>query len=78
LSWAKLNETLKTGKPQSGVKEREEPFDAMYKDPDKLRTFLRAMTGLSMGPAKAIAAKFPWSDYKTFIEVGTAQGGLPV
>jgi hypothetical protein len=60
------------------VKEREELFDAIYKDPAKLRTFLRAMTGVSMGPARGIAARFPWSDYKTFIDVGTAQGGLPV
>jgi len=31
-----------------------------------------------MGAAQAIAAKFPWRNYKTFIDVGTAQGGLPV
>jgi hypothetical protein len=36
------------------------------------------MTGISMGAAKAMAAKFPWGKYKTFIDVGAAQGALPV
>ncbi|MBV9086665.1 MAG: methyltransferase, partial [Acidobacteriaceae bacterium] len=37
-----------------------------------------AMTGISAGAARAIAQKFPWEDYKTFADLGTAQGGLPV
>ena len=36
------------------------------------------MTGISMGSAAAIARKFPWRDYKTFADIGTAQGGLVV
>jgi hypothetical protein len=36
------------------------------------------MTGGTLSVAKALAAKFPWQDYKTFIDVGTAQGCLPV
>src|SRR5207253_1752823 len=28
--------------------------------------------------AHAIADKFPWADYKSFADIGTAQGGLPV
>ena len=36
------------------------------------------MTGLSLGSAMAIANKFPWDRYETFVDVGTAQGGLPV
>ena len=35
------------------------------------------MTGVSLGPAKAIAQKFPWKEYETFVDIGTAQGGLP-
>jgi len=34
--------------------------------------------GISMGNARAIAQKFKWSDYKTFADVGTAQGCVPV
>jgi hypothetical protein len=36
------------------------------------------MTGLSTGTAIAIAKKFPWKKYRTFIDVGCAQGALPV
>jgi hypothetical protein len=36
------------------------------------------MTGLSLGAAAALSEKFPWRDYKTFVDIGTAQGGLPV
>jgi cyclopropane fatty-acyl-phospholipid synthase-like methyltransferase len=36
------------------------------------------MTGLSAAAAVAVARKFPWKDYKTFVDVGCAQGALPV
>ena len=36
------------------------------------------MTGVSLAAAHAIAAKFPWKDYQTFLDVGTTQGVLPV
>ena len=36
------------------------------------------MTGLSMGASLAIAHNFPWGDYESFVNVGGAQGGLPV
>jgi O-methyltransferase domain len=77
-AWLKLDKALRTGKPTIGVKGSQELFDATYADPERLRTFLRAMTGVSSGPAREIAAKFPWSDYETFVDIGTAQGGLPV
>jgi hypothetical protein len=36
------------------------------------------MTGGSLPVAKAMASKFPWRDYRTLIDTGTAQGALPV
>jgi hypothetical protein len=36
------------------------------------------MTGLSHGANVTIARAFPWKDYKTFVDVGTAQGDLAV
>ena len=36
------------------------------------------MTGLSHGANLAIASQFPWKDYQTFVDVGTAQGDLAV
>ena len=76
--WGSLTEGLRTGKPQNEVTEGGSLFEALYSDPTALEEFLKAMTGLSLGASKAIAEKFPWSDHQTFIDVGTAQGGLPV
>ncbi len=36
------------------------------------------MTGVSLPTARAIAAVFPWKNYRTFADVSCAQGGLTV
>jgi hypothetical protein len=76
--WGSLTQALRTGQPQNEAKSGGNFFDALYADPDRLESFLKAMTGISMGAARTIAQKFPWSDYRTIIDIGTAQGGLPV
>ncbi|MDB5342331.1 MAG: O-methyltransferase family 2 [Schlesneria sp.] len=76
--WGDLTEGLKTGLPQNEAKHGGDLFDTLYSDPKRLEQFLSAMTGLSLGIARAIAQKFPWSQYQTFVDVGAAQGGLPV
>jgi hypothetical protein len=76
--WGSLTEALKTGRPQNEAKSGGNFFAALYADPERLEGFLSAMTGLSLGAANAIAQKFPWSDYQTFIDIGGAQGGLSV
>ncbi len=76
--WGSLTEALRTGQPQNEAKRGENFFTALYADPGRLKGFLEAMTGLSLGTAMAIANKFPWDRYETFVDVGAAQGGLPV
>src|SRR5438874_13644845 len=76
--WNSLTEGLKTGVPQNEAKEGGNLFAAIYNDPEKLRGFLQAMTGLSSGSGIAIAQKFPWKKYKTFFDVGGAQGAVAV
>ena len=76
--WGSLTEALRTGKPQNEIKKGEDLFSVLYGDPKRLRVFLQGMTGLSLGAARVIAAKFPWGEYKTFIDIGGAQGGVPV
>jgi hypothetical protein len=76
--WGSLTDALKTGRPQNEAKSGGNFFEALYADPARLEAFLSAMTGLSLGAAHAIAQKFPWRDYRTFIDIGGAQGGLPV
>ena len=53
-------------------------FATLYADPERLKGFLRAMTGISRGANVAIAARFPWAKYMTAADVGTAQGDLIV
>lgn len=76
--WGSLTEALRTGQPQNEAKRGGNLFEAVYHDEHALRRFLRAMTGVSLGAAKAMAQKFPWQNYSTFIDIGTAQGALPV
>jgi hypothetical protein len=77
--WGNLTEALRTGKPQNESKEGGTGlFEALYADPGRLKQFLSAMTGLSHGANVAIAQNFPWKDYKTYVDVGTAQGDLAV
>ena len=77
--WGSLTEGLKTGLPQNEVKGGGAGlFESLYNDPERLKLFLRAMTGLSMAASQAIAQKFPWDKYQTVVDVGGAQGGLLV
>ena len=66
--WGSLTEALRTGENQNEGKGGEDFFAAIYAEPDRLRGFLAAMSGISAGAAHAIAANFPWRDYKTFMD----------
>jgi hypothetical protein len=77
--WNHMTEALRTGLPQNEVRTGGPSFfAALYADPARLKSFLAAMTGLSHGSNMAIAAKFPWNQYHTFVDAGTAQGDLAV
>jgi precorrin-6B methylase 2 len=77
--WGNLTEALRTGLPQNETRHGEpDLFAAVYAEPARLELFLGAMTGLSLPTARAIASSFPWSEYRTFADVGCAQGGLTV
>ena len=76
--WGSLAEALRSGELQNeGKGGGENIFTALYADPDKLRGFLNAMSGVSAGAAQSIAGSFPWRDYKTFMDLGSAQGMVP-
>lgn len=75
--WGHLTEALRTGAPQNELKTGGPGlFETLYADPARLKEFLAAMTGLSHAANLAIARAFPWKDYRTFVDVGTAQGDL--
>jgi precorrin-6B methylase 2 len=76
--WGSLTEGLRTGAPQNEAKNGENFFEALYADPARLAQFARAMSAVSGGAGQAIAAKFPWRDHGSVIDIGCAEGAVPV
>jgi hypothetical protein len=75
--WDGLTSGLRTGLPQNEVKNGGANFfHELYSDPQRLKQFLTAMTGVSHGANLAIAEHFPWAKYRTYADIGTAQGDL--
>ena len=75
--WNHLTVALRTGEQQNeGKGGGPNFFGALYADPARLKQFLGAMTGISHGANLTIAVKFPWTKYKSAVDVGTAQGDL--
>jgi O-methyltransferase domain/Dimerisation domain len=76
-NWGLLTTALRTGKQQRETRDSpEDIFEHVYADTERLRVFLKAMTGISHSSNLAIARNFPWSEFKTAVDVGTAQGDL--
>jgi len=77
--WGSLTKALRTGLPQNeAATGGASTFEALYADPARLKEFLKAMSGISRGANMAIARLAPWANYKTYVDVGTAQGDLAV
>lgn len=76
--WGNLTEALQTGEPQNEAKVGEDFFGKLYADPDALRQFLHAMSGVSAGAAMAMAQAFPFERHQTLLDVGCAEGALLV
>jgi hypothetical protein len=76
--WNHLTEALRTGQQQNEARNGASAptFEALYADPARLKGFLAAMSGISHGANMAIARKFDWAKYKTFADMGAAQGDL--
>jgi hypothetical protein len=75
--WHLLTTALKTGKPQSEASHAGY-FPAVHADQAKLELFAKAMTAGAVLAGQAIAARFPWHQYRTLVDVGAAQGSLLV
>lgn len=76
-AWNVLTTALRTGEPQTGF-QASEHFGQLHADPARRTLFVRGMTGASRPIAWAMADRFPWQQYSTLLDVGTAEGGLPV
>jgi hypothetical protein len=71
-AWGRLDEALRTGKPQSGG-----DFLEMVEDPGLLRQFADSMDALTrvLGP-RLIEAYDGWGDYRSVLDVGGCRGYL--
>ncbi len=76
--WGSLTEGLRSGVPQNEAKVGEDFFEVLYADPARLAQFAAAMSAISGGVAQAIAVKFPWHDHGSVIDIGCAEGAVPV
>lgn len=76
--WGSLTEALQTGERQNETKHGKDIFAELYSDPARLRGFLEAMSAFSAPAAAEIARRFPWENYRTVIDIGAAQGRVPV
>jgi hypothetical protein len=75
--WDSLTTALTTGRSQT-ASEAGGNYPTNSADETRIRTFVRGMTGASLSAARVLAQRFRWSDYSTCIDVGTAQGCVPV
>ena len=76
--WGSLTEALRSGNQQNEGKGGGRRSRNCMPTRSVFRLFLGAMTGASFKSAQAVGAQFPWRDYQTFVDVGCAQGCLPV
>ncbi|GAA2644102.1 methyltransferase [Streptomyces lunalinharesii] len=72
-----LTEVLRTGRAARQAQDGRDFYQATYAASESVRAFQKDMTALSMGPARAIAEKFPWERYRSLADIGCAEGALP-
>ncbi len=75
--WADLTEALKTGRPQSEIKQSARPFfETLYADPARLESFIGAMDSSSRRNFAILAEVFPFNRYQRLCDVGGADALL--
>jgi hypothetical protein len=75
--WGRLSEALRTGKPQAGPSAAG-GYEAFLSETSNFETFLSGMSAGSLLPARVLAASFSWQEYRTFMDIGAAEGCVPV
>jgi hypothetical protein len=53
-------------------------YENLYFDKTSKEVFLRGMAAGCLFPARELARVFPWGQYRSFIDIGTSMGCLPV
>ena len=76
--WGALPDALRDGKPRSTGGRRGDVYAGVYEDSEQIREFAAMMSALNTRSAPRLAADFPWHNYRTFTDLGCAEGFLPV
>ena len=77
--WVDLDQGLRTGQAQNETSRgMASIFETVYSDPNGLKQFLEAMSGISAGNFMALSEKFDFSTYNTLCDVGGAEGLLSI
>ncbi len=76
-TWNSLTTSLRTGRPHTPP-DPAGHYPSRYRDADALKQFAAAMTAGTTAVARELAAGFPWCDYQSVIDIGCAEGCLPV
>jgi hypothetical protein len=77
--WGSLEEALLTGQPQNEIKHTSKSvFEELYAKPERLKQFMDAMSGISIGNFMALSRKFDFSPYSTLCDIGGAAAVLSV
>jgi O-methyltransferase domain/Dimerisation domain len=74
--WGNLEAGLLTGHPQNEAKHGDNIFEKIYANPDALKEFIHAMSGIQMGSFMALAQKFDFSKAKSLVDIGGSAGLL--
>jgi 3-hydroxy-5-methyl-1-naphthoate 3-O-methyltransferase len=78
--WAKLPVSLKTNRPVEAAEEGDISARTMFDNAktnqviEQMQMFTRAMHGVSVGPAMALAKVFDFSKYKKMMDIGGGSG----
>jgi hypothetical protein len=75
--WHSLTAALRTGVPQSKAGACGY-FHELHADEAAREAFVQGMTGGTRQAASSLAGQFPWRQYRTMIDIGTAEGCLAV
>ncbi|KNB49931.1 methyltransferase [Streptomyces caatingaensis] len=70
-AWGRLTDALRTGKPQA-----DGGFARVLEDPALLGQFIRMMDALTQVLAAPLTAAFPWSRYRSVLDVGGCRGNM--
>lgn len=74
--WGNLESALLSGHPQNEAKHGDNLFEKLYADPDRLKEFIHAMSGIQMGGFMALAQKFDFSKATSLVDIGGSAGLL--